>query len=791
MLILGLNAYHADSAACIMKDGCLVAAVEEERFRRIKHWAGLPTQAIDYCLHEAGAKLTDVDHIAVNRKPGANNWRRLGFVLTHLPDPRLMWQKIQNIRSASSVAETLEQAYGQQLKAQIHHVEHHLAHLASAVLLSGFDEAACLSVDGFGDFASTALGWGGGGRIEIDRRVYFPHSLGIFYSAITQFIGFPHYGDEYKVMGLAPYGEPAYLEEMRQIVRIQTDGAFKLNLRYFRHHTDNVAYSWYDCAPEVGTLYTNKLADLLGAPRSKGESLEQKHKDMARSAQVIYEEAFFALLHALHARHPCENLALSGGCAMNSVANGKVYLNTPFKKMYLPAAAGDAGGAIGAAAMVAANLGGTIQGPRDAIRTSRKQTTDHRLQTVSAAEDGRSKIEDSDCRAGAPPAEALALNSHLPSTNSASSALPAPRSDLRPPSSGLRQGRPSTLDSSLHPSSFVLRPSPFTPYLGPQFSKDDCWEVLAPQRSQLSEVGCQLSDISDTHTLCRRTAQAIADGKVVGWFQGRMEWGPRALGNRSILGDPRRADMKDILNAKIKRRESFRPFAPSILREQVAEWFEQEDDVPYMMEVFQLLPARRSLLPAVCHVDGSGRLQTVHREINPLYHQLISAFCSLTSVPLVLNTSFNENEPVVCRPEEALACFLRTSMDVLVMGNFFLERKEAPTGNASEEKDGIPREAYLIGDRLAESLNAKEVHLFGSYARGAAGPDSDFDFLVVVPRSDKSRYQRAVDALGLVSDFHVPADIVVVTQAEWERDLTVVCSLASTVRREGILLNER
>ena len=231
MLILGLNAYHADSAACVIQDGCLVAAAEEERFRRIKHWAGLPTQAINFCLGEVGASLADVDHIAINRKPGANNWRRLGFVLTHLPDPRLMWQKIQNIRSASSVAETLEQAFGIKLRAQIHHVEHHLAHLASAVLLSGFDEAACLSVDGFGDFASTALGWGGGGRIEIDQRVYFPHSLGIFYSAITQFIGFPHYGDEYKVMGLAPYGEPKYIRHMREIVRIRPDGTFRLNLR--------------------------------------------------------------------------------------------------------------------------------------------------------------------------------------------------------------------------------------------------------------------------------------------------------------------------------------------------------------------------------------------------------------------------------------------------------------------------------------------------------------------------------------------------------------------------------
>lgn len=727
-----------------MKDGCLVAAAEEERFRRIKHWAGLPIQATDYCLQEAGASLGDVDHIAINRKPGVNNWRRLGFVLTHLPDPRLMWQKIQNMRSASSAAEALEQAYGIQLKAQVHHVEHHLAHLASAVLLSGFDAAACISIDGFGDFASTALGWGGGGRIQIDQRVYFPHSLGIFYSAITQFIGFPHYGDEYKVMGLAPYGESKYLSEMRQLVRVQSDGTFRLNLDYFRHHTDNVSYTWQDCAPEVGTLYTERLIELLGPARQAKEPLEQKHKDIAQSAQALYEEAFFSLLRALHARYSCDNLALAGGCAMNSVANGKVYLETPFKKMYLPAAAGDAGGAIGSAAMVAAKLGGTIEGPRDGLRSRTMRGV------LGAAEPGASEFD-------------------------TSSAVGAPRFSL---------GRPAPTQAG------SINAGIFSPYLGPQFSERDCWALVEERRGELKEAGCELAEIGDTQTLCLRTARAIADGKVVGWFQGRMEWGPRALGNRSILCDPRRADMKEVLNAKIKRRESFRPFAPSILREFVADWFEQDDDVPYMMEVFQIREDKRSQLPAVCHVDGSGRLQTVHREINPLYHQLINKFHELTGVPLVLNTSFNENEPVVCRPEEALACFLRTRMDILVMGSFFVERTSARQNDQLERVaiEAVPQEAYAIGRRLREGFAAEQVYLFGSHARGCAGPDSDLDFLVVVPQSAKSRYQRAVEALGFVRDIHFPKDIVVMTRAEWERDLEAVCSLASTVKREGRLL---
>ena len=272
--ILGLNAYHGDSSACLILDGRLVAAAEEERFRRIKHWAGLPTQAVEFCLREAGLKLNGVDHIAINRKPGVHNLRRLLFILGHRPDPRLVWQKISNIRSAISVKSALEQYAGHSLKAKFHLIEHHLAHLASAFLVSGFEEAVCISIDGFGDFASTAVGFGRGTDINVGQRVFFPHSLGLFYTAITQFLGFPHFGDEYKVMGLAPYGEPKFLEEMRRIVHVQPDGTFRLDLRYFRHHTDNVSYSWKDCAPEFGTVHTGALTELLGPPRDPKAPLE-------------------------------------------------------------------------------------------------------------------------------------------------------------------------------------------------------------------------------------------------------------------------------------------------------------------------------------------------------------------------------------------------------------------------------------------------------------------------------------------------------------------------------------
>ncbi len=577
--ILGLNAYHGDSSACLLRDGELVAAVEEERFRRVKHWAGLPTEAIKFCLAEAGVEFAQVDHVAINRNPKVNNHRRLAFLVQQRPDFRLVLNRLRNIGKAAGVESALREAFGP-LGGRLHHVEHHLCHLASAYHASPFDEAVCVSIDGFGDFASAAWGMGRGSSLAVDDRVFFPHSLGIFYSALTQFIGFPYFGDEYKVMGLAPYGKPAYLDAMREIVRIKSDGTFELNLRYFRHHRENVAYTWNDCCPEVGTLFTPALEELLGAARQPGEPLEQKHRDLARSAQVMYEEACFALLNALHERYRCPNLALAGGCAMNSVANGKVYRRTPFRRMYLPAAAGDAGGAIGAAFSVWSGL--RPQAPR--------QPLDHA-------------------------------------------------------------------------------------YSGPQFSDEQIEELLRSKADEIRAAGCTVEKVPEEDALCRRTVEYITSGGVVGWFQGRMEWGPRALGNRSILGDPRRADMKDILNLKIKRRESFRPFAPSILREEVAAWFEEEDDVPFMMEVFQIREEQRPKIPAVTHVDGSGRLQTVHRETNPRYHRLIRTFQEQTGVPILLNTSFNENEPVVCRPGEALDCFLRTKMDLLVLGNHLVVRR--------------------------------------------------------------------------------------------------------------------
>ncbi|WP_050030452.1 carbamoyltransferase C-terminal domain-containing protein [Verrucomicrobium sp. BvORR034] len=586
MFVLGLNAYHGDSSAAILKDGQVIAAVEEERFRRIKHWAGLPTESIKYCLEVAGITYGDLRHIAINLDPKVNHGRRLLHVLRHLPSPKLILARLAKLGKTRSLRDTLNSAFPDQPlhpEAQVHHVEHHLAHLASSYLCSPFEEAVSVSVDGMGDFASAAWGMGRGQSLSVDGRVYFPHSLGIFYSALTQWLGFPHYGDEYKVMGLAPYGQPHFLDQMRQIVRVQSDGTFRLDLRYFRHHREAVPYSWDNGSPEVGTLFTPELEKLLGPARKKDEPLEQRHRDIARSIQAMFEEALFALLEQLHSRYRCDALTLSGGCAMNSVANGKVYQRSPFKKLYIQSAAGDAGGAIGSAMVVAQTLPNSQSGgqPRHYCRHA---------------------------------------------------------------------------------------------YWGPEYTEADFATLLEAESTRLQEAGCQITIHANPALLCDAVATAISEGKVIGWFQGRLEWGPRALGNRSILGDPRRADMKDILNAKIKRRESFRPFAPSVLREEVPAWFETDDDVPFMMQVFQLREEKRPQIPAVTHVDGSGRLQTVSADTNPIYHQLISRFHALTGVPMVLNTSFNENEPVVCHPQEALECFLRTKMDVLVLGGYLVAR---------------------------------------------------------------------------------------------------------------------
>ncbi len=585
MYILGINAFHGDSSACILKDGVLIAAVEEERFLRIKHWAGFPTESIRWCLSEAGIRMEDVNHVALNQDTKANINKKIIFTLSKRPSLKMLFDRFRNKRKRASVRDYLSKSFpDNKFRGFVHSVEHHAAHLSSAFHVSPFNNAVVVSVDGFGDFASSAWGIGLGTKIDLQSRVYFPHSLGIFYQSLTQFIGFYNYGDEYKVMGLAPYGKPVYMDKIRKIVKLKADGGFELNLKYFRHHREKIEYEWDNGSPTVGTLFSPELEKLLGPARIKGTELTQHYKDIAYSVQAMYEEAFFHLLNKLHSKYQLENLAIAGGCGMNSVANGKVILNTPFKKVYVQSAAGDAGGAIGAAF-----------------------TTWHKVGEVKA----RQRVKPHD---------------HA--------------------------------------------------YWGPSFSNEYINRLLNKQKDRIKKENCDITHITNFLELSKKTAAEIAKGKVIGWFQGRMEWGPRALGNRSILCDPRRSDMKDILNIKIKRRESFRPFAPSILREFVSDWFEQNDDVPFMMQVYKILEDKRSLIPAVTHVDGSGRLQTVNEKTNSRYYNLIKEFNNLTNIPMLLNTSFNENEPVVCKPEEALETFLRTRMDLLVIGDWLIKRKD-------------------------------------------------------------------------------------------------------------------
>jgi len=583
MIILGLNAFHGDSSACIVVDGQLIAAAEEERFRRIKHWAGLPTEAIRYCLEASRISIGEVDRIAINRNPSANALRKALFAFSQSPSLSAITDRLKNAGKVRGIRDAIAGGLGVApltVRAQIDNVEHHLAHLASAFFVSPFQEAAVLSVDGFGDFASSMWGIGLGNRIELADRTYFPHSLGLFYLAVTQYLGFPNYGDEYKVMGLAPYGQPIEIEKMRKIVKLLPEGRFELDLDYFLHHSEGVAMVWENGEPAIGRVFSQVLESLLGPIRKTGEPLDTRHWNVAASAQAMYEEAFFHILDHMHTKTGIKALAFAGGCAMNSVANGKILERSRFKDVYLQSAAGDAGGAIGAAYSVWHQV---LEKPR----------------------------------------------------------------------------------------SFEMRHA----YWGPEYSTDEIAAMLEQRKPELLGEKCDVVCIQDEVALCRRTAQAISEGKVIGWFQGRMEWGPRALGNRSILGDPRRENMKDILNLKIKRRESFRPFAPSILRDHVKDWFETDYGVPFMLQVFQIQENRRFQIPAVTHVNGSGRLQTVTEEQNSRYYRLIKTFGDLTGVPILLNTSFNENEPVVCRPEEALNCFLRTKMDVLVLGDYLIERR--------------------------------------------------------------------------------------------------------------------
>jgi carbamoyltransferase len=578
--ILGLNAYHGDAAAALVVDGELVCAAEEERFNRVKHCAGFPARAAAWCLVDAGLSAADLDHVAIGRNPKANFGDKIVRTLMHGASPRYLKARLENAARVRDVKAELEQATGADVQAQLHHVEHHQAHVASAFFVSPFEDAAILSVDGFGDFASTMLAEGHGSSFRVLERVLFPHSLGIFYTAVTQWLGFPKYGDEGKVMGLAPYGSPRFEEEMRRVVHPRGD-LFELGLDYFVHDKEGVDMSWDEQTPAIGRLFSQRLEEAFGPARTPGSELTSQHEDVAASLQATLEDVYLHLARVLWERTRIPQLCLAGGVALNAVANGRILPETPFEDVFVQPAAGDSGIAVGAAYYV--------------------------------------------------------WNQEL--------------------------GRPR---------GFVMEHA----YTGPAYPD-------AEYAGALAAAGLESERLDDA-ALFEHVAGRIAAGDVVGWFQDRMEFGPRALGNRSIVADPRREDIKDVLNARIKQREPFRPFAPSVLAEATGEWFEQDYPSPYMVLVYKTRPEKRELVPGVNHVDDTGRVQTVTEATSPRYYRLIKEFERQTGVPIVLNTSFNENEPIVMTPAHAVETFLKTRMDLLVLGNHVVRRLRGSAEEAAE-----------------------------------------------------------------------------------------------------------
>lgn len=576
-VILGINAFHAGAAAALLVDGQPVAAMPEERLNRVKYFAGFPKLAIQRCLDMAGLDYSDIDAVSVGRNPSANLGAKVGFTLRNLQSlPGLL--KIRNSRDDLDDFKALISSECEvdpaKLRFEEHKVEHHLAHTASAYFMSDYERSAGFTLDGSGDFVTCLMSRCEGSEITPLHRINVPHSMGSLYMMICEFIGYKRYGDEGKVMGLAPLGKDSYHDTFEKMLRL-TDNGFELNLDYFMPFSANQGTEITDKGEMiVHRHYSDRMIELFGEPREPHSDYAERDLDLAFGVQRVFEKGFMHLLNQLHERVPTERISMAGGCTLNSVANGKLFDETPFTQTCIQPAAGDDG---------------------------------------------------------------LALGSALYVSNSV-----------------LKEGK-----------RWVMRDS----FLGPSYEEDNIRRALesAGARFRRLERDELLEDIS----------QCIADAKVVGWFQGRMEWGPRALGNRSILAHPGLPDMKDILNARIKHRESFRPFAPSVLAERQSELFEHTHPSPFMLHVYKIRPEWRERLCTVNHVDNTGRLQSIARDENPIYYDLIKAFAAKTGIPVILNTSFNENEPIVCEPAEAIDCYQRTKMDVLAIGPFVCKKTDS------------------------------------------------------------------------------------------------------------------
>ncbi len=581
MHILGLSCYYHDAGVALVRDGELIAAAEEERFNRKKHFSGFPEQAIAYCLKEAGITIDQIDHIGFYEKPLVKFNRILETILAYWPRTYRPWMTsmplwlTQRLRIGREIQDKLG------TDKDILFCQHHLSHAASAFLVSPFDEAAIITADGVGEWTTTSWGVGRGYEMEMKKELRFPHSVGLLFSAITAYLGFRINDAEWKVMGLAPYGKPTYVDRFREVVDIKDDGSIRLNLKYFSH-----AYS-------TTRTISDKWAALFGQPqRSPETELNNFHRDIAHSGQKIVEEIMVKMATHVHKETGMDNLCLAGGVGLNCVANWRILQESGFKEMFIQPAAGDSGGALGTAFYIHNTV----------LKNPRTFKMDHAL-------------------------------------------------------------------------------------WGPSFDDNEI-------KNALDRAGAVYEHIGDESELLARTAQMIVDGLVIGWFQGRLEFGPRALGSRSLLADPRSLKMKDVINAKVKFREAFRPFAPAVLKERAHEYFEMPEglEAPYMLLVPKVRPEMHQVLPAVTHEDGTGRVQTVTEAQNGRYYRLIREFGRLTGVPVLINTSFNvRGEPIVCTPADAYNTFVNTGIDAVVMGDYVVTEKP----DAVDYEKGMRRSVAL------------------------------------------------------------------------------------------------
>jgi carbamoyltransferase len=576
MIILGLNINHADTSACLVINGKIEFAIEEERFTRIKHYSAFPLNSIEACLKNSNLVIKDIDYVCVNYDPKSNFIVKSQYLLQNLFTLHGL-KKLINFRKKFFLDNDLSNFLKKnKFNGKFVNVEHHLSHISSSYLVSGFDDAIGLTIDGFGDFTSTASFICNKNEIKNIKRVTFPHSLGILYQSITQFLGFKNYGDEYKVMGLASYGKPTYQKEFSKLISYNSENYFKLNLDYFSHHNNpNFSFKFKDGIPYFENLFNDRFYSLFGEDFRSNE-ITSKHYNLASTLQNVFEEIVLKILNDLYKKYKIDNLCLAGGCALNSKFNGMILKKTNFKKVFIQPNASDGGGSLGAAMYLSFQK-------------------DKKFENINF--------------------------------NDA--------------------------------------------YLGTSYSNDYIKINIIDKKIKNSEFNYEYLDSDSLNTfICNK----IKNSEIIGWFKGKCEWGPRALGNRSILADPRNPDIKDIINQKIKRRESFRPFAPSVLEEKASSYFDIDYFSPHMLFVVEANEDIKNKFPAIVHVDNTCRVQTVSKKFNENYYNLIKRFEEITECPVLLNTSFNENEPIVQTPEEAFACFERTKMDCLVLENWVIYR---------------------------------------------------------------------------------------------------------------------